>query len=91
MVLMVFAGMSAMAVLGDLGVLDASAAEENVYALRDYGGHVAVFCPAEAQEPILVTDISVETLPAGDRRDLQNGLGAGDYEEMIAILEGLSS
>ena len=90
-VLMVFAGMSVVAVLGNLGVLSASAAGEEAYVLRSHDGYVAVFYPPEAQEPAMVSDIRVGDLPAGDRRALQSGIGAADYEEMIALLEGLSS
>ena len=90
-VLVLFAGVSAAAVLSDLGVLPVSAAEEGDYILREHDGYVSVFCPPEAEEPTMITDIRVDDLPAGDRRDLQSGIEAPDYEQMIALLEGLSS
>ena len=89
-VLVIFAGLSVAAVLSDLGVLSASAAGEGAYMLRAYEGYVAVFCPPEIESPAMLTDIRVENLPAGDRRDLENGLPAEDYEQMLAMLEGLS-
>lgn len=89
--LMVFAALSVVSVLGDLGVLTASAAEESAYILREHDGYVAVFCPPEDRSPVMVTDIRVQDLPAGDRRELSDGMGAEDYETMIALLEGLSS
>lgn len=89
--LMVFAGLSLVTVLWDLGVLSASAAEEPSYVLREHEGYVSVFYPPGDAEPALLTDIRVSDLPAGDRRDLAQGIGAADYDEMIALLEGLSS
>lgn len=90
-VLMVFAGLSLWTVLEDLGVLKASAAGEETYVLRSHQGYVSVFTPGSAAEPSLLTDIWVDDLPAGDRRELERGIGVEDYEEMIAMLEGLSS
>lgn len=90
-VLMVFAALSVTAVLGDLGVLSAAAADSGAYVLREHEGYVAVFFPPESAEPAMVTDIRVQDLPAGDRRQLSDGIGAADYEQMIALLEGLSS
>jgi len=90
-ILMVFAGLSVLTVLGDLGVLSVSAAEESAYVLREHEGHVAVFSPPEVESPSMVTDIRVQDLPAGDRRDLAEGIGAEDYETMISLLEGFSS
>lgn len=90
-VLVIFAGLSLMTVLRDLGVLSASAVGEPAYVLREHDGYVSVFYPPEATEPAMLTDIRVEDLPARDRRDLSNGIDAADYDEMIALLEGLSS
>lgn len=90
-VLMIFAGLSLAAVLSDLGVLRVSAAEDPVYVLREHDGYVSVYYPPEDPEPAMLTDIRVADLPAGDRRDLEQGIGAADYEEMIGLLEGLSS
>lgn len=89
--LVIFAGLSLAAVLRDLGVLPASAAGGTAYVLRAHEGYVSVFYPPESTEPAMLTDIRVEDLPARDRRDLSSGIGAADYEEMIALLEGLSS
>lgn len=88
--LMVFAGLSLVTVLRDLGVLRVSA-EEPSYVLREHEGYVSVFYPPGDMEPAMLTDIRVSDLPAGDRRDLAQGIGAADYDEMIALLEGLSS
>ena len=63
--LMVFAGLSVVTVLGDIGVLSVSAAE-SAYVLREHEGYVAVFSPPE-ESPMLVTDIRVQELPADDR------------------------
>lgn len=89
--LVVFAGLSLMTVLCDLGVMRVSAAEEPSYVLREQDGFVSVFYPPEDTEPAMITDIRVADLPAGDRWDLAQGIGAADYDEMIALLEGLSS
>ncbi len=89
--LVLFAGLSAAVVLSNLGVLPASTSGEGEYVLRARDGYVSVFYPSEAEEPSMITDIRVADLPAGDRRDLQMGIFAPDYEQMIALLEGLSS
>ena len=59
--LAVFAAVSLMAVLTDLGVLDAAspAAADSGYLLRDWDGYVGVFCPPDGAEPVTVTDIRV--------------------------------
>lgn len=90
-ILVIFAGLCAAAVLSDLGILSVSASVEGDYVLRECNGYVGVFYPPEAEEPTMVTDIRVKDLPVGDRRALQNGIAAPDYEQMLALLEGLSS
>lgn len=88
--LMVFAAISVVTVLGDIGVLSASV-EEEAYILREHEGYVSVFYPGEETAPTMVTDIRVKDLPVGDRRQLADGIPAADHQEMLALLEGLSS
>ncbi len=88
--LAVFAAISVMTVLGDIGVLSASA-EEGAYVLREHEGYVGVFYPGEETDPTMVTDIRVRDLPAGDRRQLAEGIPAEDHQQMLDLLEGLSS
>lgn len=88
--LMVFAAISLVTVLGDIGVLSASA-EDGAYVLREHEGYVGVFYPGEENDPTMITDIRVRDLPTGDRRQLAEGIAAADHEEMLALLEGLSS
>lgn len=88
--LVVFAAISVVTVLGNIGVLSVSG-QETAYVLREHEGYVSVFYSGEDSEPTMVTDIRVKDLPAGDRRQLADGLPAADYQEMLALLEGLSS
>jgi len=88
--LMVFAAISMVTVLGNMGILSTSGAEA-AYILREHEGYVSVFYPGEAALPTMVTDIRVKDLPAGDRRQLADGIPAADHQEMLALLEGLSS
>ena len=88
--LMVFAAVSLITVLGDIGVLSAST-EDSAYILREHEGYVGVFYPGEEKDPTMLTDIRVRDLPAGDRRRLTEGISAVSHEEMLALLEGLSS
>ena len=88
--LVVFAALSVLTVLGDMGLLSASG-EAGAYVLREHEGYVGVFYPGEETAPTLVTDIRVQDLPAGDRRQLSDGISAADHQEMLALLEGLSS
>lgn len=87
--LMVFAAVSAVTVLRDVGVISV-AAEECAYVLREHEDYVCVFYPEETA-PVMVTDIRVRDLPAGDRRQLADGIPAADHREMLTMLEGLSS
>lgn len=79
--------MSLAAVLGGIGALDAAAAEEDAYLLREYDGYIGVYYPAEAEEPTTVTDIRVSDLPLADRLALSGGVGAEDYSAVIRLLE----
>ena len=90
-VLAVAAVLSLLATLAGIGALDVSAAAEGQYLLCQREGYVAVFCLPERSEPMTVTDIRVATLPAADRKALAAGIPAGDPEELLALLEDLSS
>lgn len=87
--LMLFAALSVITVLGDMGVLSASDGE-SAYILREHEGYVNVFYPGE-DLPAMATDIRVRDLPAGDRRQLEEGISAENHQQMLEILEGLSS
>lgn len=89
--LAVFAAVSLMAVLTDLGVLDAAApaAADSGYMLRDWDGYVGVFCPPDGAEPVTVTDIRVSDLPLPDRLALTMGIPAQDHGQVVRLLEDL--
>lgn len=61
------------------------------YVLGEYGGRVAVYCPAEGSAPRRVTDIPVELLPRPDREQLRDGIAVGDGRELAMLLEDLGS
>lgn len=88
--LTVFAVISMVTVLGNIGVISVSGTE-GAYILREHEGYVGVFYPGETADPAMVTDIRVRDLPAGDRRQLADGISAANHEEMLVLLEGLSS
>ena len=75
--LAVFAAVSLMAVLTDLGVLE------------DWDGYVGVFCPPDGAEPVTVTDIRVGDLPLPDRLALTMGIPAQDHGQVVRLLEDL--
>ena len=93
LVLLIFAALSLLAVLSNLGVLPetAPASAETLYELRAWEGFVAVFCPPEADSPTTMTDIRVRDLPLADRLALGGGVGAADYGEVVRLLEDFGS
>ena len=56
-----------------------AAADKSFYCLRDWQGYVAV------------TDIPTETLNKVDREKLKGGIKAATREELLSLLEDLSS
>lgn len=92
--LAVFAAVSLTAVLSGLGVIPARAAPasaEGAYLLREWEGHIGVFCPPGSDTPTTVTDIRVRDLPLADRISLMSGVSAEDYQEVIRLLEDYGS
>ncbi len=88
--LALFAIASLGAVLAGLGLWpeeDVSALAEQGYLLREWEGYIGVFCPPDAQSPVMVTDIRVRGLPISDRLSLAGGIGAEDYGSVIRLLE----
>lgn len=86
LMLAVFAAASLAAVLGSLGVLPAGAMGQ-YYMLREVDGRIGVFYPADAEEPSMITDISVRDLPMGDRLELAAGVSVSDYGAVTRLLE----
>ena len=86
LLLAVFACVSLAAVLGGLGVLPAGAMGPG-YLLRDVDGRIAVFYPADAEAPIMLTEIRVRDLPLGDRLELTSGVRVSDYGAVSRLLE----
>ena len=84
--LMVFAGVSLVVVLGSLGVLPAGAMGTG-YLLRDVDGRIGVFFPADADTPAILTDVRVRDLPLGDRLELTAGVHVSDYGAVARLLE----
>ena len=59
-------------------------------AAADWQGYIAVFEDGR-QTPKTVTDIPTETLNNVDREKLKTGIEAGTREELLSLLEDLSS
>ena len=70
--------------------VDLAAAEKQGYCLRDWQGYIAVFEDGR-QTPKTVTDIPTETLNNVDREKLKTGIEAETREELLSLLEDLSS
>ena len=60
------------------------------YIVKEQDGYVAVFS-SKPSRLLQITDISVNTLPAGDRSLLRSGISAGDVRELLMLLEDLNS
>lgn len=84
--LAVFAALSLAAVLGSIGVIPVSSGSGD-YLLRAVDGYVAVFHPADGEEPAEITDIRVADLPAGDRQALLSGVSVTDRTALMRLLE----
>jgi hypothetical protein len=89
--LVLLAALSLAVVLGSLGVLSVSAAEDSVYLVREYEGYVSVFYPAGSETPTSCTDIRVKDLPWSDRVELASGIGFSDYSQVVQLLEDFGS
>lgn len=60
------------------------------YLIREYDGRLAVF-HGGSEEPELVFDVFVHTLPEYDRGQLKQGVAVQSYEELISLLEDYTS
>ena len=60
------------------------------YIVKEHSGYVAVFSSNPSQL-LEITDISVATLPAGDRTLLRTGIAAGNRRDLLMLLEDLNS
>lgn len=67
-----------------------AAADKTSYCLRDWHGYIAVF-EGDGETPATVTDIPTETLNKVDREKLKGGIEAATREELLSLLEDLSS
>ena len=91
-ILLLLAAWSVLSVLGSIGAIPASApAEEDSYLLREYEGYVAVWYPAEATYPAMITDIRTGDLPLSDRAELRGGIPAADRDEVMRLLEDFAA
>ena len=78
--------------LGRIGVLPASAPEaEDRYLVGEYEGYIAVWYPAEATSPAMVTDIRADSLPLNERVELRGGVPAADRDEVMRLLEDFAA
>lgn len=64
--------------------------ETAAYIVKEQNGYVAVFSSNPAQL-LKITDISIGSLPAGDRSLLQTGITAKDRHDLLMLLEDLNS
>ena len=83
---------SLLTVLGGIGVLPAGApAEDDGYRVGEYDGYVAVWYPAEADYPAMITEIRTGDLPLTDRVGLRDGIQAADRDEVMRLLEDFAA
>ena len=64
--------------------------EKEVYWIREYKGKLGVFRGA-GKEPVSVFDVYVSTLPPYDRGQLEQGVKAGSYQELLRRIEDYTS
>lgn len=92
--LMALAAWSLFSVLGSIGAIPVSAqaaAQEGGYLVREYEGYAAVWYPAEATHPAMITDIRAADLPLSDRIALRDGIPAADRDEVMRLLEDFAA
>jgi hypothetical protein len=65
--------------------------EELRFIVREQGGTVCVFREGFDVQPAIVTEISVEDLPAADRALLEAGMEVAGREALLRLLEDLGS
>ncbi|MBO6010286.1 MAG: hypothetical protein J6P71_00625 [Oscillospiraceae bacterium] len=65
--------------------------EEFSVVVRERGGAVCVFLAGYDAQPAIVTEISVEALPAADRELLAAGMTVEGREALLRLLEDLGS
>ena len=65
-------------------------AENYEYLLKNYQGRLAV-SQRGSTAPDLVFDVYVKTLPELDQSQLQNGVAAKDYAELVSLIEDYTS
>lgn len=61
------------------------------FVVRERSGRVCVFREGFETQPAIVTEISVEGLPAADRALLRQGLEVAGREALLRLLEDLGS
>ena len=91
--LMLLAAWSLLAVLDSIGAVPASAQgqEDDGYMIREYEGYVAVWYPAQANYPAMITEIRTGDLPLTDRVGLRDGIPASDRDEVMRLLEDFAA
>lgn len=75
----------------DVPTVLAKAQSSNCYWLRTYNEHIAVFDDGITVNPVVETTIAVEGLRAVDRAQLEYGIKAQTYEDVLKLLEDFSS
>lgn len=89
--LTVAAGLCLLATLGRIGVLDAWTLPEGEFLLREKDGVVAVVDRRSEPQRTTLTEIPLTGLPSRERLALAEGIFAKDQQELLALLEELSS
>ncbi|MGM9521860.1 MAG: hypothetical protein ACI3VB_05210 [Oscillospiraceae bacterium] len=82
---------SVAAVLTGSAQEEAAAQEKNTacsYTVSEYDGDVGVYCDGEL---LYTTDINIAGLREADRKLLIKGIETGSYEDVLRLLEDLSS
>ena len=91
-ILLLLAAWSVASVMGGMGVMPVSApTEEDGYLLREHEGYVAVWYPAQANYPAMITEIRAADLPLPDRAALREGIPAADRDDVMRLLEDFAA
>jgi len=73
------------------GIADETSALDNIYWAGLFDGRIAVFSSQSSDTPELMTDISVSTLTADDRRLLEKRIALYGRQGLTSFLEDFGS
>ena len=74
----------------EAGAVPVDEAEEYEYLLKNHKGRLAVF-ERGATDPDMIFNVYIKSLPDFDQSQLQSGVTAKNYSELVALIEDYTS